>query len=165
MTVQEQQANAKAFIEYWTNRGDEKSDTQQFWTNLLTSVFGITEPQAFIEFEKRVKLTHTSFIDAYIPSTKVLIEQKSADIDLRKGYKQSDGAMLTPFQQAKRYANEMPYSLRPRWVVVCNFQEFLGYNMENPNGEPYSILLKNFEKEVYRSNCRMRQHLSASKYR
>lgn len=150
MTVQEQQANAKAFIEYWTNRGDEKSDTQQFWTNLLTSVFGITEPQAFIEFEKRVKLTHTSFIDAYIPSTKALIEQKGADIDLRKGYKQSDGAVLTPFQQAKRYANEMPYSSRPRWVVVCNFQEFLVYDMENPNGEPYSILLKNLEKEYSR---------------
>jgi len=150
MTAQEQQANAKTFIEYWTNRGDEKSDTQQFWTNLLSSVFGIAEPQKFIEFEKRVKLTHTSFIDAYIPSTKVLIEQKGADIDLRKGYRQSDGAMLTPFQQAKRYANEMPYSSRPRWVVVCNFQEFLVYDMENPNGEPYSILLKNLEKEYPR---------------
>ena len=150
MTVQEQQTNAKAFIGYWTNRGDEKSDTQQFWTNLLASVFGVTEPQAFIEFEKRVKLTHTSFIDAYIPSTKVLIEQKGSDIDLRKGYRQSDGAVLTPFQQAKRYANEMPYSSRPRWVVVCNFQEFLVYDMENPNGEPYSILLENFEKEYAR---------------
>ncbi|MCQ2315788.1 MAG: BREX-1 system adenine-specific DNA-methyltransferase PglX [Bacteroidales bacterium] len=150
MTTQEQQANTKSFIEYWANRGDEKSDTQQFWTNLLTSVFGITEPQTYIEFEKRVKLTHTSFIDAYIPSTKVLIEQKSADIDLRKGYKQSDGAILTPFQQAKRYANEMPYSLRPRWVVVCNFQSFLIFDMENPNGEPFEILLKNLEKEYYR---------------
>ncbi|MCQ2265680.1 MAG: methylase, partial [Bacteroidales bacterium] len=150
MTTTNQKAVAKEFAREWKNRGDEKSDTQQFWTNLLTSVFGITEPQAFIEFEKRVKLTHTSFIDAYIPSTKVLIEQKSADIDLRKGYKQSDGAMLTPFQQAKRYANEMPYSSRPRWVVVCNFQKFLVYDMENPNGEPYSILLENFEKEYVR---------------
>jgi len=150
MTALEQQANAKAFIECWTLRGDEKSDTQQFWTNLLTSVFGIAEPQRFIEFEKRVKLTHTSFIDAYIPATKVLIEQKGADIDLRKGYKQSDGAMLTPFQQAKRYASEMPYSSRPRWVVVCNFQEFLVYDMENPNGEPFSILLKNLDKEYSR---------------
>ena len=150
MTTQEQQANTKAFIEYWINRGDEKSDTQQFWANLLTSVFGITDPQTFIEFEKRVKLTHTSFIDAYIPSTKVLIEQKGADIDLRKGYRQSDGAMLTPFQQAKRYANEMPYSTRPRWVVVCNFQSFLVYDMEKPNGEPFEILLENLEKEYYR---------------
>ena len=150
MTVQEQRANAKAFAEEWKNRGDEKSETQQFWMSLLSSVFGIDEPQKYIEFEKRVKLNHTSFIDAYIPSAKVLIEQKSADIDLRKGYKQSDGAMLTPFQQAKRYANEMPYSSRPRWVVVCNFRSFLVYDMENPNGEPFEILLKNLEKEYSR---------------
>lgn len=76
MTVQEQRANAKAFAEEWKNRGDEKSETQQFWMSLLSSVFGIDEPQKYIEFEKRVKLTHTSFIDAYISSTKVLIEQK-----------------------------------------------------------------------------------------
>lgn len=150
MTIQEQRAAAKYFSEEWKNRGDEKSETQQFWMSLLSSVFGISEPQKFIEFEKRVQLTHVSFIDAYIESTKVLVEQKSSDVDLHKGYKQSDGSILTPFQQAKRYANEMPYSSRPRWVVVCNFQEFLVYDMENPNGEPYSILLKNLEKEYSR---------------
>ncbi len=141
---------AKNFSKDWANRGDEKSETQQFWMSLLSSVFGIDEPQKYIEFEKRVQLTHVSFIDAFIESTKVLIEQKSFDVDLHKGYKQSDGSMLTPFQQAKRYANEMPYSLRPRWVVVCNFQSFLVYDMENPNGEPFEILLENLEKEYYR---------------
>ena len=150
MTVQEQRANAKAFAEEWKNRGDEKSETQQFWMSLLHSVFGIEEPQKFIEFEKRVQLTHVSFIDAFIETTKVLIEQKSCDVDLHKGYKQSDGSMLTPFQQAKRYANELPYSLRPRWVVVCNFRSFLVYDMENPNGEPFEILLENLEKEYHR---------------
>ena len=146
----EQQVRAREFAKEWKNRGDEKSETQHFWISLLQSVFGIAEPQKFIEFEKRVQLTHVSFIDAYIASTKVLVEQKSADVDLHKGYRQSDGSMLTPFQQAKRYANELPYSLRPRWVVVCNFRSFLVYDMENPNGEPFEILLEDFEKEYYR---------------
>ena len=146
----EQQVRARKFAKEWKNRGDEKSETQHFWISLLQSVFGIAEPQKFIEFEKRVQLTHVSFIDAYIASTKVLVEQKSADVDLHKGYRQSDGSMLTPFQQAKRYANELPYSLRPRWVVVCNFRSFLVYDMENPNGEPFEILLEDFEKEYYR---------------
>ncbi len=150
MTTKEQLTAAKAFAKEWKNRGDEKSETQQFWMTLLHSVFKIEEPQKFIEFEKRVQLTHVSFIDAFIPATKVLIEQKSFDVDLHKGYKQSDGSMLTPFQQAKRYANELPYSLRPRWVVVSNFQSFLVYDMENPNGEPFEILLENLEKEYYR---------------
>lgn len=150
MTEHQQHQAAQDFADYWKNRGDEKSETQQFWMSLLHSVFGMEEPQKFIEFEKRVQLTHVSFIDAYIESTKVLIEQKSFDIDLHKGYKQSDGSMLTPFQQAKRYANELPYSLRPRWVVVSNFQSFLVYDMENPNGEPFEILLENLQNEYYR---------------
>lgn len=150
MTEHQQHQAAHDFADYWKNRGDEKSETQQFWMSLLHSVFGMEEPQKFIEFEKRVQLTHVSFIDAYIESTKVLIEQKSFDIDLHKGYKQSDGSMLTPFQQAKRYANELPYSLRPRWVVVSNFQSFLVYDMENPNGEPFEILLENLQNEYYR---------------
>ena len=114
-------------------------------------------------------MSHVSFIDAYIPSTKVLIEQKSSDIDLHKPYKQSDGSMLTPFQQAKRYANEMPYSMRPRWVVVCNFRSFLIYDMEQPHGEPQEMLLENLEKEHYRlqfivdeNNERLKRELEVS---
>ena len=91
-----------------------------------------------------------SFIDRYIPTTKVLIEQKSIDKDLRKGIRQSDGSLLNPFQQAKKYIAELPLSKHPKWVITCNFKSFLIYNMENPNGEPEEIFLKDLEKEYYR---------------
>lgn len=150
MTQQEQQKNAKEFAAIWADRGDEKSETHNFWIGLLHSVFGIENAENIIEFEKRVSLGHTSFIDAYIENTSVLIEQKSIDIDLRKAYKQSDGEMLTPFQQARRYASNLPRSLSPRWIIACNFKSFLVYDMERPNSEPQEILLKNLEKEYYR---------------
>ena len=149
MTQAEQQTAAKRFSEYWQGKGDEKQETQRFWIGLLGDVLGIESPVSYIEFEKRVELKHTSFIDAYIPATKVLIEQKGAKIDLHKAYEQSDGSVLTPYQQAKRYADEMPYSLRPAWIVVCNFREFLIYNMENPHAEPTQILLENLAKDYY----------------
>ena len=95
-------------------------------------------------------LDHTSFIDGFIPTTHVLIEQKSLEKGLRKPIKQSDGSLLTPFQQAKRYAAELPYSQRPRWIVTCNFAEFNVYDMERPTGEPEIIFLKDLEKEYYR---------------
>lgn len=95
-------------------------------------------------------MEHTSFIDARIPSTKVMIEQKSLGKDLGAPIKQSDGSFLNPFQQAKRYAADMPYSQRPRWIVTCNFAEFWVYDMEQPNGEPQKILLRDLEKEYYR---------------
>ena len=79
-----------------------------------------------------------------------MIEQKSLNKDLGAPIKQSDGTSLNPFQQAKRYAAELPYSQRPRWIVTCNFREFWVYDMEQPNGEPQKILLENLEKEYYR---------------
>lgn len=95
-------------------------------------------------------LDHTSFIDGYIEKTKVLIEQKGVNKDLNKAIKQSDDTYLTPFQQAKRYSANLPYSKRPRWIVTCNFKEFYVYDMEQPNGEPKVIKLADLDKEAYR---------------
>ena len=149
-TERQQAAAAAAFAQRWKGRGYEKGDSQVFWTELLTEVFGVENPSTIIRYEEQVKVDNTNFIDGHIPSTKVLIEQKSIDKDLRKGIKQSDGSLLNPFQQAKRYAAELPYSERPRWIVTCNFSEFLVYDMEQPNGEPEQILLENLGKEYYR---------------
>ncbi len=142
--------HAKAFAEYWKDRGYEKGESQSFWLSLLRDVLGVDEPEKFIQFEEQVMIDHTSFIDGHIPATHVLIEQKSRDKDLRKPIKQSDGSLLNPFQQAQRYSAGLPYSQRPRWIVTCNFNEFLVYDMENPKGEPEQILLKDLEKEYYR---------------
>lgn len=141
---------AAEFAERWKGRGYEKGDSQVFWTELLTEVYGIDNPSTFIRYEEQVKVDKTNFIDGHIPSTKVLIEQKSLGKDLRKGIVQSDGSVLNPFQQAKRYAAELKYSERPRWIVTCNFAEFLIYDMEQPNGEPEQVLLENLGKEYYR---------------
>ena len=151
MNSEKQQAAAAAeFARRWAGRGYEKGDSQIFWADLLTNVYGIDDITDFVRYEEQVKVDATNFIDVRIPSTKVLIEQKSIGKDLRAPIKQSDGAMLTPFQQGKRYSAELPYSERPRWIVTCNFQEFLVYDMELPHGEPESILLENLGKEYYR---------------
>ena len=151
MHSEKQQAAAAAeFAKRWQGRGYEKGDSQVFWTELLTEVYGIENPSTFIRFEEQVKIDNTNFIDVHIPSTKVIIEQKSIGKDLRKGVTQSDGSLLNPFQQAKRYSAELPYSDRPRWIVTSNFEQFLVYDMEQPNGEPAEILLKDLGKEYYR---------------
>lgn len=152
MTEKQQKAAAKEFAHKWQGRGYEKGESQKFWLQLLSEVYGVEHAADYIEFEDQVMLDSTSFIDGYIPSTKVLIEQKSLDKDLRKPIKQSDGTLLTPFQQAKRYVVGLPLSRHPRWVVVSNFQEFLIYDMERPNSEPEQVLLSELEKDYYRLN-------------
>lgn len=150
MTENQQRDAVKAFVSYWKEHGDEKQDTQRFWMDLLQNVLDVENPSQFIEFEVPVKLDHTSFIDGYIPATHVLIEQKSSDVDLKKGYRQSDGSLLSPFQQARRYAGYLPHDQNPRWIVVCNFQEFQIHDMNRPNGEPEVLRLADLEREFHR---------------
>ena len=151
MHNEKQQAAAAAkFAERWKGKGYEKGESQLFWAELLTEVYGIESPSEFIRYEEQVKVDKTNFIDGHIPSTKVLIEQKSLGKDLRAPIPQSDGGKLTPYQQIKKYIVNMPLSQHPRWAVTCNFAEFYVYDMEFPNGEPEHIYLKDLGKEYYR---------------
>ena len=150
-TDKQQAVAAAAFAERWRGRGYERGESQPFWIDLLSNVYGIETPSdGFISFEDHRMVDASNFIDGRILSTKVLIEQKSLGKDLRAGIRQSDGSLLNPFQQARRYVVSLPVSEHPRWIVTCNFSEFLVYDMEQPNGEPEQILLENLGKEYYR---------------
>lgn len=151
ITEKQQKKAAKEFAEYWKGKGYEKGQSQKFWIDLLQNVYGVENATHFISFEDQVHIDKsTGFIDGYIESTKVMIEQKSLGKDLRKAIKQSDGTFLNPFQQAKRYIVDLPVDKHPLWVITCNFSEFLIYDMNKPNGEPEQILLKDLPKEYYR---------------
>ncbi len=150
MSANTQKQAAKAFAEFWKDKGYEKGQSQPFWLSLLREVFGVAEPEKFITFEDQVHLDNTSFIDGYIDNTHVMIEQKSLGKDLNKKIRQSNGAELTPYEQAKRYSMELPYSKRPRWIVTSNFESFLVYDMEHPGATPELILLADLEKEYHR---------------
>lgn len=148
----EQRQAAKEFATYWKGKGYEKGQSQPFWLSLLGKVYGVENPEQFISFENQVHLDHTSFIDGYIAETKVMIEQKSLGKNLLAPIKQSDGTLLKPIEQAKRYAAELPVSQHPKWIVTCNFEKFLVYDMEHPHNEPEEILLENLPNEYYRLN-------------
>ena len=163
MTEKEQKKAAAEFAKRWKGRGYEKGESNLFWIDLLVYVFGVENIAEFITFEDQVHLDHTSFIDGYIKDTHVMIEQKSLGKDLRKAIRQSDDSLLTPFQQAKRYSAELPYDDRPRWIITCNFEEFLVYDMNKPNGEPERILLKDLGKDYYRLQFLVKQKSAAIK--
>ena len=145
---------AKQFVQDWSGKGYEKGETSRFWIALLQNVYGIQDATKFMEFEIPVKTIlkekGSDFIDGYIPSTKVLIEQKGSKIKLSEKYRQSDGSELTPYQQARRYAAGLPLSMAPRWIVACNFDTFEVHDMEHPNDAPEVIQLADLEKEYHR---------------
>ncbi len=150
ISLGEKQHKIEQFVAFWADKGYEKGHSQQFWMSLLQDVLGVEDPKTFITFEEQVKMDHTAFIDGYIPTTHVLIEQKGRHKKLNEGIRQSDGSLLTPFQQAQRYAAGLPYSQRPRWIITCNFIELWVYDMEQPNGEPQKIAVADLAKEAYR---------------
>ena len=139
----------KKFVAQWRDHGDEISDTYKFWIGLIR-VLGIEDqPENFFDTQKKVEINgHIKRIDAYISSTKVLIEQKSFAIDLNKPLEQSDGIFLTPFEQAKRYADSLDYSDRPRWIVTCNFKEIWIYKNFAPNQEDFLSYLTENNRDI-----------------
>ena len=149
-TEKQKAADAAKFAAKWKDRGREKADSQPFWLDMLSTVFGVEDPSSFIRFENVLKVDNTNFVDGHISSTRVLIEQKSKTKDLRAPIRQSDGSKMTPFQQAKKYVANMPLSQHPKWIITCNFKEFLVYDMEQPSKEPEQIFLKDLGKEYYR---------------
>ena len=148
MATVKQKLAAEKFAKDWEGKGYERGQSQTFWLMLLNKVFGVPDPDSFISFEDKVVLDHTSFIDGRIRETQVLIEQKSRDKNLKSPIRQSDGSLLTPFEQAKRYIINLPRSEHPRWVVLCTFEEFHVYGMEHPAlNEPEVISTNNLGKE------------------
>ena len=137
------------FIEFWKNRGDEKSDSQTFWLDFLQNILGVENPCELIKFEKRVRDGNVKFIDGYIAATQTLIEQKSFDVSLDSKIKHGT-SYLTPFEQALEYYGSLPHFENPRWIIICNFQEFRIYDMnekDKKNFNPEIIFLENLEKE------------------
>ena len=152
MTEKEQAKAAKNFAERWQGHGYEKGEAQKFWIDLLNNVFGVQNYVEYIKFEEQVqkrggKKVNTNFIDGYIPETHVLIEHKSSNVNLREQDAQTG---KTAYEQAKEYKANLKYSQNPRWIVTCNFNEFLVYDMEHPSDDPYQIFLKDLEKEFHR---------------
>ena len=145
------QKAAHAFVQYWQSaQGNERSETQTFWNSMLHDVLGVADPKKLIAYEVKVELAHASFIDALLPSTHVLIEHKSRGTDLSKAKLQSDGGMLTPFEQAERYNNHLPYSKRARFIILSNFDEFWFYDLEQAKPTPEIIALSDLPQQLNR---------------
>lgn len=145
MSDAEQREAARQFVNKWRSGGDEKQDCHTYWLGLLQNVLGVSNAIDYIQFEKPVKLPegdgkiHTRYIDGYISDEKVLIEQKGSKHLLDEKEPQSGGEMLTPYEQAKRYNDNLPLSEKARWIVTCNFVEIWIYDMDMEVPKPQKI--------------------------
>lgn len=150
MTDAEKREQARQFYQKWYNKGKEDEDDRSFWLDIIQRILGIDDATDRIEFQKKVVGPdgNVKRIDAYIPETKVLIEQKSLGIDLSKPQAGHDG--MTPYQQAKMYDNSLPHSEKARWIILSNFKEIWIYDMDARVPTPEILLLENIRDQYPR---------------
>ena len=108
----EVRARAAAFADEWKDGAYEKGDTQSFY-NEFFEVFGKRRREV-ARYEQHVsKLDNSSgFIDLFWPGV-LIVEQKSAGRNLEKAY-----------GQAGEYFDALPERVRPRYILVSDFQTF-----------------------------------------
>lgn len=150
----------KDFIQTWQTQGSEVADKVTYWNTLL-ELLGVPKQQienkTYIEYEKPIKLKENEkfhgSIDAYIPSTKVLIEQKSNGVDLFKAESRPNGGdteKITPFEQAKRYDNHLGSREKANFLVLSNFNRIVIYDVRDSiDAKPVTIDLKDLKKNLY----------------
>lgn len=147
-------SDAQRFVREWSGRGDEKQDTELFWIDLMQSVLGLEDATRRLRFQVRADTDagtgHFGFADVSVPSAKAIIEQKSLGVDLDRP-EVRQGREVTPVQQALAYANGMPYSDKPRYIVTCNFETFRIYDTQlDPTcrKRPLELRLKDLPSNV-----------------
>lgn len=143
MTDAEQREAARQFVNRWMGKGKEDEDGRSYWIDLLSNVLGMDHVIEHLNFEKKVIVEgNTKRIDAYIPETHVIVEQKSLGKALDQKIHNSGDIDLTPYEQAKRYNDNLPYDEKARWIVTCNFSDIWIYDMNVKVPEPLKITLE-----------------------
>lgn len=153
MTGDNRRKDAEAFVRRWSGRGYEKGEASSFWIDLFQTVLGLDDAIERLQFEVPIKTLasdSSGFIDVHIPSASTIVEMKSSGVDLAKK-EMRQGRMVTPAEQARDYANGFPYSLRPRYLIACNFEEMWVYDTaRNPLADKplYRITLEDLPRQV-----------------
>ena len=140
---------AQKFVAEWKNRGEEDKDYVEFWEDLLEDVFGVSKARKEIEPQSKLKFEGTTKrIDIRVKTSKVIIEQKSNDVDLDTKQKQSgkddngNDIWLKPIDQGIRYYNNTDTPMQGRYVIACNFREFEVWDSYHKNSPHRRIQLE-----------------------
>ena len=149
MTDIQQREAARQFFYKWKGKGREDEDARSYWIDVLQDVLGVEKVTDRVDFEKKVigPDGNTKRIDAYIPETHVLIEQKSLGIALDKPQTGHNG--MTPYEQAKMYDNGLPFDEKARWIVTSNFAEIWIYDMNQKKPEPLKLALADLQSKYH----------------
>lgn len=143
MTELQQRAAAKKFAKKWKDyRGNEQKECL-FWTELLHNVFGVDDTGEFISFREKSSFSGiTSWADGYIPTSKVLIEQRRPCSDLDTVSLLDNSDLPAAFNSALKFSNKLILSKKPRYIIVCNYRTFRIHDLDKQGYEKNYVEIK-----------------------
>ena len=114
-------SRAISFSKEWEGTTDENADAKPFLVEFF-NVFGISRKR-FATFEHKVKKLdeHDGYIDLLWKGN-ILIEMKSRGKNLDKAY-----------QQSKEYTHGLKQHELPKFILICDFENFRLYDQEEDN--------------------------------
>lgn len=140
---------AAAFSKEYEHETSEDAEAKSFWNDFF-NVFGISRRRV-ATFEQQVKKLDDKqgFIDLLWKGT-LLIEHKSRGKDLNKA-----------FTQAKDYFPGLKEKELPRYILVCDFERFRLYDLENNTQTEFTLsqlkdhvalfgFIAGYEKKTYK---------------
>lgn len=128
-------SKVRTFVNNWKNKGNEKQDTHPFWEGLIECLLGVEHGYEFFDYEQKVPKRalveengeRPRYLDCYLKSSRIVIEQKSFDVSLDDARAFIEGELKTALQQAQWYYDNMDRpkdGRKGRYTIACNFQEF-----------------------------------------
>ncbi len=129
---------AVTFSREYAQAASEKSLSQQYWRDFF-NVFGV-DGKKVSSYEAQVKLARAQgkfshgWIDVFWRG-KLLIEMKSAGQNLERAY-----------AQALEYFDNLPERDLPRYILVCDFQNFHLYDLQTHTEKRFA--LKDLAKNI-----------------
>lgn len=152
LSLNEIKSRAFAFAKEHSEDTSERAEAQTFW-NEFFNIFGVSRRRV-AAFEKPIRRAGHSggFADLLWKGT-LLIEHKSAGEDLSKAYSQA----LDYFEGLKE--NELP-----KYVLVCDFQKFKLYNLDNDTEIEFNLseLPQNIQHFGFISGYKQRSYADES---
>ena len=151
MTNEEQKIAAQKFSEKWAGKGSENGQKQGFWLELLRSVYGVQDPEEYIDFEKPVKIDGSACrIDGHIPTTRVVIEQKT--LGTRLDLKSKECGIVN-----------VSWHFATKHFIPYNQQIFITANQEMKNYDPTPDM-NDLAKAVYEIYVDLLDHYDVIAY-
>ncbi len=136
LDINELRVRAAKFSTDWQKAKNENRETQSFYNDFF-KIFDLTRRDvADFEVDVQIGKSKKGRMDLFWPKV-LLVEQKSAGLDLDKAEEQAD-----------KYYGALPENEKPLYRLVCDFQNFRLFDYTKPDEEDIRFPLAELKENI-----------------